>query len=275
MAGGPAPSIFVVSDGRGSTGGKVLQAALVQFEGQRHAVTTFGDVRTPERVQAILAAAANARAVVLYTLVEESTRRAMQEAALRLAVPVVDVLGPTLAALHDLLQHASAATPGLLYASDREAIDRHEAIDYTLKHDDGRRPDQLAEADVVLVGVSRTAKSSTCFYLAYHGVRAANVPLVPEQPLPPQLLSLPPQRVIGLWVNPNRLLTVRAARAQHLNLGQGTFYLDRDAVVREVRAAHRLMQQHGWRSLDASYMAIEEIAREVMRLCGLPERSLG
>jgi [pyruvate, water dikinase]-phosphate phosphotransferase / [pyruvate, water dikinase] kinase len=269
------PTILVVSDGRGQTGARVLQAALVQFQGQKHHIVTEGNVRTVERVGAILENAARIHAVVLFTLVEEATRRAMQQGAAQLAVPVVDVLGPTLSALHDLLQRDSAATPGLLYAAEREDIDRHDAIDYTLKHDDGRRPDELDQAGVVLVGVSRTAKSTTCFYLAYHGVRAANVPLLPGVALPPRLLALPPERVIGLWVNPSRLLTVRAARARHLNLGADSSYLDRDAVLQEVRDAHRVMNRHGWRTVDASYMAVEEIAREVMRLCDLPERSLG
>lgn len=276
MSADRSPTLFVVSDGRGQTCAKVLQAALVQFQGQRHTVVREADVRTVERVQAIVAAAAQAHGVVFYTLVADDTRRAMFQAAAAQGVPIVDVLGPALSALHDLLHRDPSAEPGLLYASEREEFDRHEAIDYTLKHDDGRRPDGLARADVVLVGVSRAAKSSTCFYLAYQGVKAANVPLVPGVPLPAQLLALAKERVIGLWVNPVRLITVREARARNLNLGNDSAaYVDIDAVKEEVRQAHRIMTGHGWRTIDASYMAVEEIAREIMRLRGMPERSLG
>jgi regulator of PEP synthase PpsR (kinase-PPPase family) len=267
-------SIYVVSDGRGQTGNAVLRAALVQFAGKVDIVTEAA-VRTVERVQQIVAQAAAAGAVVFYTLVEEATRQALVHAAALHEVPVVDVLGPALIALRDLLQHGPAAQPGLLYASERVSFDRHDAIDYTLAHDDGRRPDELGQADVVLVGVSRAAKSSTCFYLAYHGIKAANVPLVPELPVPPQLLALEPNKVIGLWVNPSRLLIVRAARAMNLKLGQDVPYLDRESVVREVRQARRVMEDHGWRMVEASYMAVEEVAREVMQLLGLAERSLG
>jgi regulator of PEP synthase PpsR (kinase-PPPase family) len=269
------PTLFVVSDSRGQTGAAVMKAALVQFENQRYAIVRESNVRTRERVEAIVDAAAQTRGVVFYTLVADETRRAMQQAAASRAVPVVDVLGPALSALHDLFRREPQAEPGLLYASEREEFDRLAAIDYTLKHDDGRRPDGLASADVVLVGVSRTGKSATCFYLAYQGVKAANVPLVPGQPLPDELGGLPAERVIGLWVNPGRLVALREARAHHLHLARDGDYTDLEAVKQEVRAAHRAMSERGWRTIDGSYMAVEEIAREVMRLRGFAEHSLG
>jgi regulator of PEP synthase PpsR (kinase-PPPase family) len=212
---------------------------------------------------------------VVYTLVAGETRRAMHQAAASRAVPVVDVLGPALSALHDLFERDPQAEPGLLYASEREGFDRHEAIDYTLKHDDGRRPDGLPGADVVLVGVSRSGKSATCFYLAYQGVKAANVPLVPGQPVPPELEALPKERVIGLWVNPGRVIAMREARARHMGVATQGAYTDLELVRQEVRAAHHIMSSQDWHTIDASYMAVEEIARDVMRLRGLPERSLG
>jgi len=275
VSGESLPTLFVVSDSRGQTGAAVMKAALVQFEGQRYDIVRESNVRTRERVEAIVEAAAQTRGVVFYTLVAPDTRRAMQATAAVHAVPVVDILGPALSALHDLFRHEPQAKPGLLYASEREEFDRQEAIDYTLKHDDGRRPDGLAAADVVLVGVSRAGKSSACFYLAYHGVKAANVPLVPGVPVPAELTALPPERVIGLWVNPGRLVAMREARAHHLGAFRHGDYTDHEAVKQEVRAVHRVMSGQGWRTIDASYLAVEEIAREVMRLRGLPERSLG
>jgi hypothetical protein len=269
------PTLYVVSDGRGQTCAAVLRAALVQFEGQRHRIVHEADVRAAERIEAIVAAAAGCDGVVFYTLVADETRRALRDASARLAVPVVDLLGPALSALHDLFQRDPSAEPGLLYRSERDEFDRQDAIDYTLKHDDGRRADELDRADVVLVGVSRAAKSSTCFYLAYQGVKAANVPLVPGLPLPPQLLALPKERVIGLWVNPARLVALRESRQRHLGLPARSDYTDPEAVRQELRTAYRVMGERGWASIDASYMAVEEIAREVMRLRGLPERSLG
>ena len=147
-----------------------------------------------------------------------------------------------------------------------------DAIEYTLKHDDGQRPHELSAADVVLVGVSRASKSSTCFYLAYQGIRAANVPLIPGVPLPSQILRLPSSKVIGLRLNPARLLSVREARASHLHLPETDPYIDPRSVAREVLDADSLMDRRRWRSIDVSYLAIEEIAREVMSLRGFKRR---
>jgi hypothetical protein len=226
-------------------------------------------VRTSEEVVGIVREARKAGAVIFYTLVEEEVRRTMRRASGATLVPTVDILGPCFTALHDQFKSERGATPGLLYALDRDRLERMEAIDYTLQHDDGQRPHDLARADVVLAGVSRASKSSTCFYLAYLGIRAANVPLIPGIDPPPQLLALDPGRVIGLRVNVDRLLVVREARARSLGRGGLDSYLDRREVAREVLQANRLMEQRGWRGIDGSYLAVEEIAREVIRLCNL------
>jgi len=266
MARRKLPTVFVVSDGRGETAEQLLQAAAVQYEGVRYRTALRSNVRTLARVEKIIAEAAKANAVIFYTLVSNDVRSAMRRRAREKHVPSVDILGPAFTALHDLFQRERSAKPGLLYAVDRERIDRMDAIDYTLKHDDGQRPHELSAADVVLVGVSRASKSTTCFYLAYEGIRAANVPLLPGVPPPEPLLRMPCNKVIGLRMQLNRLLTVREARATNLRIGGSDPYVDRQRVAREIIEISRLMEKHGWRSVDASYLAVEEIARDVMRL---------
>ncbi|MFH2053692.1 MAG: pyruvate, water dikinase regulatory protein [bacterium] len=262
------PTIYIVSDGRGDTCHQWLRSALVQFMGQRFDLMRWSEVLTAAEVDRIVDSAARCGATIFYTMVGDETRQAMVRRSQELLVPAVDVLGPAFAALHDLFNSAPSRTPGLFYATERESIDRHAAIDFTLKHDDGQRPGGLDMADVVLVGVSRSSKSSTCFYLAYQGVKAANVPLVPDRPVPQQLLELPRNRVVGLVMNVPRLVTLREARATNLGYDFTHGYSDRREVARDVRHANALMQQHGWRTVNASYLAIEEIAREVMRLAG-------
>ena len=263
------PRIFIVSDGRGDTAAQVLTAAAVQFEGRKYRTTRHAGIRSAKEVLRVVQEAAAARAVIFYTLVDEETRRVMRRAAARRLVPTVDILGPCFTALDDQFRTERRGEPGLLYDLDRDRLNRMEAIDYTLHHDDGQRPHELTRADVVLVGVSRAAKSSTCFYLAYAGVRAANVPLIPGIDPPARLLSLDPEKVIGLRVNVDRLLAVREARARNLGRVHLDTYLDRREVAREVLWANDLMEAQAWRTIDASYIAIEEIAREVMRLRGL------
>jgi len=260
------PVLFVVSDGRGETCGQVLKAALLQFEGQDFELIVRPDIRTPEQITEVIREAAGRKACLFYTLVDHEVRWALANLAEELLVPVVDVLGPAFSALHDLFQRKPSQRPGLFYASDRERFDRQTAIDYTLKHDDGRRPGELHLADVVLVGVSRASKSTSCFYLAFHGIKAANVPLVFGVPLPRQLTDLDPRRVIGLSVNVSRLLTVRQARATNLGNRHIDYYTSKREVANEVIHAANLVKLHGWRSIEASYLAVEEIAREVINM---------
>jgi len=266
------PVLMVVSDGRGETAHQVVQAALVQFEGQDFEMVVRPDVRTPEQVSLVVHEAADREATIFYTLVTAEARWALSGLAEQMLVPTVDVLGPSFGALHDLFQRAPSGKPGLFYASDRERFDRQSAIDYTLKHDDGRRAEELSQADVVLVGVSRAAKSTTCFYLAFQGIRAANVPLVFGTPILPQLAALDPSMVIALSVNVSRLLTVRQARATNLGGRHIDYYTSKREVANEVIHAANLVKQHGWRSIEASYLAVEEIAREVIKMLPPPAR---
>ena len=260
------PILMVVSDGRGETCRQVVEAALVQFEGQDIELAVRSEIRTPEQVSAVVHEATDREATIFYTLASREARWALSGMAEQMLVPTVDILGPSFSALHDLLQRDPSGKPGLFYASDRERFDRQSAIDYTLKHDDGRRPEELCEADVVLVGVSRAAKSTTCFYLAFQGIKAANVPLVFGTPVLPQLTDLVPSKVIALSVNVSRLLTVRQARATNLGGQHIDYYTSKREVANEVIHAANLVKRHGWRSIEASYLAVEEIAREVVKM---------
>jgi regulator of PEP synthase PpsR (kinase-PPPase family) len=262
------PVLFVVSDGRGETCRQYLRAALVQYGDRDVEIVVRADVLSPELVVAVVDEAAAREAIIFYTLVAETTRRAMRRHASEQLVPVVDVLGPAFGALHEFFGQERLAEPGLFYATDRARLDREAAVDFALKHDDGLRMNELHLADVVLVGVSRVAKSTTSFYLGYNGIKAANVPLVVGTPLLPELLRMDPQRVIGLRMNVTRLMAVRDARARHLGTVGTADYVDKRRIAQEVRQAHEIMQHHGWRSFDVSYMAVEEIAREVLRLLG-------
>ncbi len=263
------PTVVIISDGRGDTAEKVYHAARVQFPRRKIRIQVKRDIRSPDKITEAVARAAKAEAVIFYTLVRKDLRRAMRAAASKYVVTTVDVLGSPFRALHDMLQQTPGETPGLLYAAERERIDRMEAIDYTLKHDDGLRASELSRASVVIVGLSRVSKSSTCFLLACAGIKAANVPLILGVDPPTSLLRLPSKKVIGLRVHVRRLIAIRSARARGLSMPVLDEYLDQRSIASEAAYANRLMDEHGWRSIDASYMAIEEIAKDVMELRGL------
>ncbi len=269
-----SPKIFIVSDGRGVTCRQVVRAALVQFEGHHPEFSKHTAVITVEQVAKVVKKAAKAGGTIFYTLVSEETRKAMEEFSAAELVPSVDLLGPTFIALNDLFKAERGASPGLLYESDRETYDRIDAIDFTLTHDDGQHPHSLKFADVVLVGVSRAAKSSTCFYLAYSGIRAANVPLFRTISPPAELLEMDPNKVIGLTLTPQRLKALREARVARMEAGPLDDYVDEREITYEIRSAHEQMAKYGWRRINVSYMAIEEVAKEVTRLRGIKRRTV-
>jgi len=263
---GDLHTIYMISDGTCRTCDHVVKAALVQFSHVGAQLIRKANVRRPETVRNLIDKAADERALVFYTLVEPRARRAIQEAARERMVPTVDLLGPALGALYDLFSRAPRSKPGILYRSAKEQFDRIDAVEYTLHHDDGVGLHELKDADVVLVGVSRCCKSTTCFYLGYSGVRAANVPLFVDTEPPTELLHVDPRRVIGLTTNPHRLRSVREARMRGWGMDPGDEYGGKARIARELRAAHELMTKYGWRCVDVSYKGVEEIAREVMQL---------
>jgi len=266
-------TIYLVSDGTCRTCEQVIMAVLVQFEDADIRLVKKANVRRAEAVEELIREAAREHAHVFYTLVAEEARQAMARAAQQHMVPVTDLLGPVMVSLYDLLKHVPRVRPGILHRSSEDQVQRIEAVEYTLEHDDGRGLHDLDKADVVLVGVSRVSKSTTCFYLAYGGVRAANVPLFPDSEPPEELVRLDKRRVIGLTMNPRRLQVVRESRLRQWGMHLHEAYADRVLIARELRAAHEVMKKHGWRCIDASYKAVEEIAREVRQL--LDEAGIG
>ena len=256
-------TVFVVSGSTGRTCEGVLNAALAQFRHGGVQVVRHRRVRTSREIGPIVEEAANRSAVIFHTLVSVPVRRALRQACEQRKVPVLDVLGPALTVLQDHLGRKPQHRPGLAHQVQRERFDRIDAVDFTLAHDDGCGLGDLNQADVVLVGISRVSKSVTCFFLAYRGVRAANVPLVPGCDPPRQLLVLPARQVIGLTMNVRRMKSLRASRAETLGDVSAGDYVDGRAIAREVAWAEKLMKDQGWRTIDVSYSSVEEVAGRI------------
>ncbi len=265
----PTPTIYAVSDARGATCERVVASALAQFPDANYRLVRQHEVSTVEQIRAVVTRAAESQdSLIFYTLVQAEMRQGLRDAAREQNVPVVDVIGPAFTALHDLFHRTPASIPGLLYKSHPEHFDMMEAIEYTLSHDDGSKPHEMDRAHVVLVGVSRAGKSSTAYYLAYHGVKVANIPLVPGIRPPAQLLEMDPRRVVGIRVNRSRLRSIRASRAATMGVVPGG-YLDEREINLELRYVNGLIEKHGWHIVDASYQAVEEVAKQVIKICGL------
>ncbi|MCR9294985.1 MAG: kinase/pyrophosphorylase [bacterium] len=260
--------IHIVTGGSGRTAETVLRSCLAQFEGQKVPVILHQQVREAAELERILERMQGRECLLLHTLVDPEMRHVVTDMALQAQLPSVDLLGPTLSALGDLLSEKAMGRPGLMYELHREQFDRMDAVDFTMAHDDGNRLYSIAQADVVVTGLSRMSKSVTCFYLATRGVRAANVPLIHGVDPPRELLSIPAGRVFGLTMNASHLASIRQARLARISRREVPEYAGIRELNREIYAAERLMEQHGWHRLDVSYMATEEVAAHILDTIG-------
>jgi regulator of PEP synthase PpsR (kinase-PPPase family) len=264
-----ARHVFVVSDATGRTAELVVRAALVQFQGADVQLTLRPHVRSAEAVRRVVEEAAGARGLIVHTVVSTALRNAILTEGRSRSVPTIDLLGPLLLRLEDLLRLQPMAKPGLFREMDQEYRRRFEVFEFAVKHDDGPDPRGLAQADVVLVGVSRTSKTPLSVFLAGRGLRTANVPVVHRLPLPAELFRLDPRKVVGLTIKADRLLELRRARLQQMETPPRFPYADPRQVWAELEYALRLFGQGGWPVVDVTDKSIEEVAAEILLLTGV------
>jgi len=264
--------IFVVSDASGTTAERVVRAALVQFDAQQINISRYGEVRTPEQISAIVKEAAEMDGFIVHTFVYAKLRRAMLNEGRRHNVATIDLMGPLLARLSDLFDTPPRAEPGLFQPFDSAYLQRIEAIDFTVRHDDGRNPQDLERAEIVLVGVSRTSKTPLSIYLAYRGWKVANIPIALGVDPPGNLFDLPRRRVVGLVVRPDRLSDLRRVRAERIGT-RSLGYADLDYIRQEITYAYQLFDRRkDWPLVDVTAKSIEEAAAEVVALIGGPNQ---
>jgi regulator of PEP synthase PpsR (kinase-PPPase family) len=260
--------IFAVSDATGTTAERVLRAALSQFDASHITVTRFGGVRTAQEVAQVVADAEVRESFIVHTIVSEELRRVILKEGREHNVTTIDLMGPLLTRLAELLATTPRSEPGLFDPFDPSYLQRIDAIDFTVRHDDGQNYSDLDQAEIVLVGVSRTSKTPLSFYLGYRGWKVANVPIVLDIAPPKELFALPKGRVVGLIVNPDRLSELRKVRAKRM----GTFsrdYADLEHIHREMDYAFRLFEKRrDWPLVDVTTKSIEETAAEVVVLLG-------
>lgn len=261
----PSPvTVFVLSGSTGTSGELLVRTALAQF---RRAVPVEIVPHVLDRAQ-IEEAVIRARAaggIIAHTFVDAALRRAAAEIAAREGVTAIDLLGPLLEHLTAALGEQPAGKPGLYRQQREKYFERVEAIEFSVAHDDGQRIEELPQAEIVLVGVSRTGKTPLSMFLSVMGWKVANVPLVPELPPPPILLTLDPRRVVGLTIEPGQLIAHRRWRQAHLGIATTT-YTDAEAIYEEVEAARRFCRQHNFAIVDVTDKPIESSAEEVIAI---------
>lgn len=269
----PAP-IFILSGGIGASGEQLVNTVLAQFPDGRIPVTIIGNLRTPEQVTKALRKAARLNAIVVHTLVEHGLREVLLEQAAGLGLSAFDLMGPLIEELETRLGRPALARPGLYRQHHQAYFARVAAIEYSMTHDDGMHPEGWPEADLLLVGVSRSGKTPLSIYLSVLGWKVANLPLVPEVAVPVELFDLDPRRVIGLTIDPDRLLYIRRQRTAHLGLpGPGdaqaaSAYADPQGIAEEIQYALRVCRKGGFRVLNVTDKTIEASADEILKIIG-------
>lgn len=258
--------LHLVSDATGETINSVARACVSQFDHVEPVEHFWNLVRTARQLDMVIEGIRDNPGLVMFTLVDEGLRRRLQEVCRDLQVPCIPVLDPLINALAAYLGLESQRQPGRQHILDAEYFGRMDAMDFALAHDDGQAAWELHEADVILVGVSRTSKTPTCIYLANRGIKTANVPFVPGVPLPPELEQLTRPLIVGLTKDPDRLIQIRRNRLRLLNQADDTDYVDPEVVRAEVSEARRLYSRRGWPVIDVTRRSIEETAAEIMML---------
>jgi regulator of PEP synthase PpsR (kinase-PPPase family) len=264
--------VHLVSDATGETINSIARACLVQFENIQVQEHFWGLIRTKRQMDLVFEGLRQWPGLVLYTFVDESLRRILSDYCAKERLPSHSVLEPILSIMSATFGMPSAHDPGRQHVLDADYFARIEAMDYALSLDDGNKTEKLDDADVIILGVSRTSKTPTCIYLSHRGIRAANVPIVPGIPLDIDFSLLQKPLIVGLTKDPESLVETRLNRLRLLNDNAQTPYTNIEKVREEVLEARRLFGKLGCPVIDVSRRSIEETAAEIMML--LNKRSL-
>ena len=256
--------IYLLSDATGETAEKILNAALIQFRDKAVKVNRLSHVRDKNSIFKHLDEALKSRALVVYTMVNRELAQLVHDECEALGMPHLDLITPLLMKVSEFFGRSPKQTPGLLHDMDEDYFRRIEAVEFTVKHDDGQELRHLPYADIVLAGVSRTSKTPLSTYLAHRGWKVANVPLVKGIEPPVELMQVDPKRVAGLYIDPQRLAELRAARLLHLGQDARAAYADLEEIEEELRFAKAFFRRNGWIMVDVSGKAVEETANEVL-----------
>jgi len=259
-------TIYVISDSVGETAEAVARATASQFDQETFEIIRIPYINTKKQIDDVIRDAAKGNFVICHTLVSEELRVYFCARAEEMRVTAVDILGPMLAAIGILAETKPRMAPGMVHRLDQDYFKKVEAIEFAVKYDDGKNPKGFEKADVVIIGVSRTSKTPLSMYLAYKGVKVANLPLVPEVPVAEELFQISNKRVVGLVIDPYKLNSIRTERLRAMGLTGDANYADVNRIEEELTYAKGIMRRIHCPVLDVTNKSIEETAASVIQI---------
>ena len=256
--------LHLVSDSTGETLEAIISAALVQFEGVKVQKHFWPLMRTTMQMERVLDDIREQPGLVMYTLVNPDIRAVLEEGCRTSNLPVLSILDPVINLLGSYFNREASHMPGRQHTMNAEYFQRIDALHFTMAHDDGQLAEEIPNADIVLIGVSRSSKTPTSIYLANKGYKTANIPFVPDCPMPEILNALPNTFVIGLTTSPDRLVQIRTNRLRSIKEEEEVDYTDLDLIREEVKQCRRYCTERGWPTIDVTRRSIEETAAAVL-----------
>ncbi len=263
-AGRNDPVVFVVSDSMGETAQLVARAALSQFREGEAGLRRFSHIETPEAAKELMEAACLQPTLLIFTVIVPEVREVIIQESERHGIPAVDIMGPALAGLEKITGTTALLEPGLIHKLDEKYFRRVEAVEFAVQHDDGRDPQGYRKAEVILLGVSRSSKTPVSMYLANRGIKVANLPIIPEVPIPPELHRVPVRKVVGLIINASKLAGIRKERVRAMGVGGESEYTDLSRIITELSHARSIYNEMGCSVVAVTDRAVEEPASLVM-----------
>jgi regulator of PEP synthase PpsR (kinase-PPPase family) len=256
--------VFVVSDSMGETANLVARAVLSQFPEGEARIQRFSHVETPRAAEDLMELAGLHPTLLIFTVIVPEVREIILRESERHGIPAVDIMGPALAGLEKITGRSALLEPGLIHKLDEKYFKRVDAVEFAVQHDDGRDPQGYRQAEVILLGVSRSSKTPVSMYLANRGIKVANLPLIPEVPLPPELQRVPIRKVVGLMIDASKLAGIRRERVRAMGVGGAPEYTDLRRILAELSFAQGLYNELGCYVVDVTDRAVEETAAMVL-----------
>lgn len=257
-------NLIIVSDSLGETAEQVARATAEQFKDIKYVLKKYPYIKNEEQIIDLVEDASKEPSIVVFTTVLNNLRDKLVEECNKYKIPFVDVLSPLLNTFETFLDSKPVYQPGIIHKLDDKYFKKVEAVEFAVKYDDGKDPRGVLKADVVILGISRTSKTPLSMYLAHKNVKVANIPLVPEVPIPDEVFKISPKKIIGLTNNPDKLNEIRLERLKALGLNNNAVYANIQRIQEELGYAEQVYKRIGCPVINVATRAIEETANIIM-----------